>query len=183
MGIQQLPPEQDLKALIHTEHLNAELERLRAGYDGCGCSDCQEFYKTLDLKKYGKRVIHKDEHIIIVEGKAGADLWDKYHLPDCWIKNDQVFITGRHSYYVTPNGGVVVDPLDGCGETQETPLPSAPVTQESVSKILDKEILPVAGIQAQVIGIMKQRGRPRKTGEISRSTAWRREKEKQGVLL
>ena len=35
--------------------------------------------------------------------------------------------------------------------------------------------------QISTLGIMKQRGRPRKTGEISRTTTWRREK--QGELI
>jgi len=68
--------------LIRHEHRQAELERLRAGYDGCGCSECQEIYKTIDPEKYGKRVICSAGVINITAGRAGADLWEKYHLPD-----------------------------------------------------------------------------------------------------
>lgn len=60
------------------EHHIAELLRLRAGYEGCGCVDCQEYYGELDLTKYGERVKWYGNVIIINNGRAGADLWDKY---------------------------------------------------------------------------------------------------------
>ena len=51
-----------------------------------------------------------------------------------------------------------------------------PAVEKPVSKIADKGVAPV--------GIMKQRrGRPKKEGEISRITKWRRKKELQGVLV
>lgn len=70
----------DLRAWINEEHHLAELERLRAGYDGCGCIDCQELYKTLDLSRYGSRVASYGDFILIAAGKTCADLWEKYHL-------------------------------------------------------------------------------------------------------
>jgi hypothetical protein len=64
---------------IKADHQTAELERLAAGYDGCGCADCQTFYKTLDLEKYGKRVVRFQDTINITAGPAGADKWPQYH--------------------------------------------------------------------------------------------------------
>ena len=39
-----------------TNHTTAELLRLESGMPGCGCDECQRFYKTLDLSVYGDRV-------------------------------------------------------------------------------------------------------------------------------
>lgn len=44
------------RGLIEKEHRRAESERLDMGQEGCGCSDCQVLYSTLDLIKYGGRV-------------------------------------------------------------------------------------------------------------------------------
>lgn len=67
---------------IKTDHQAAEHERLAAGQEGCGCPDCQQFYKTLDLSRYGKRVIHSQDCVIITEGRAGAVKWQQYHQDD-----------------------------------------------------------------------------------------------------
>lgn len=178
---QGLPPQQDIDQLIRKEHYWAELLRHRAGLPGCGCSDCQSLYKKLDLSKYGKRVIEQDGIFTITEGKTGADLYDEYHKPDYWKGN--IFFTGGKKYGVTPNGGTVV--VGGVTETSQDTGHAGGEGREVVSKIPAKEIIPAENIQPQDNGIMKQRGRPRKTGEVSRVTAWRREKEieKQGVLL
>lgn len=72
----------ELATEIKQEHQRAEIERLRSGYDGCGCSDCQELYTIINLPKYGRRVIYAAEAIIITAGRYGADLWDKYHQSD-----------------------------------------------------------------------------------------------------
>jgi len=89
----------DLKAQIQQAHFEAELERLRAGYDGCGCADCQELYKTLDLSVYGDRVKDYAGTILVVAGKTGADLWEKYNQPDHW--KGGVFFTGGKGYGLT----------------------------------------------------------------------------------
>ena len=61
------------------------------------------------------------------------------------------------------------------------PIPEAtqttPARQEVVAKIKQHGKPPITEKQ----GIMQQRGRPRKEGEVSRATRWRRAK--QGVLL
>jgi len=97
-----LPAEGDLdvKAWILKEHRRAELLRLRAGYSGCGCVDCQQFYTTLDLSKYGDRVRHNGGVISVEAGKAGADLWDEYHKPEHWSNDGQVFVTGGRGYAI-----------------------------------------------------------------------------------
>lgn len=136
------PPRHDLKALIRAEHRRAELERLRAGYEGCGCAGCQDFYPTINLWVYGDRVKRYAGVISIVEGRPGADFWEKYHRE---LRQDAANM-GK-------TGG------------------------EVVSKIPDKDILPTGDIQAQDNGIMKHRGRPQKSGEVSRTTAWRRRKD------
>jgi hypothetical protein len=80
-----LPPEQDLAALIRQEHQRAELQRLQTGQDGCGCADCQAFYKTLGLSAYGDRVVNAAGAIVIKSGKAGAILVkdDRDSWSDC----------------------------------------------------------------------------------------------------
>jgi len=56
----------------------------------------------------------------------------------------------------------------------------APVRQEVVAKIVPPIIPPVT----EKKGIMQQRGRPRKEGEVHRATRWRRQKKaEQGVLV
>lgn len=57
----------DFPKWIKEEHQKAELLRLEQGWTGCGCSDCQEFYKTIDLKKYGDRV-KEIADIILISG-------------------------------------------------------------------------------------------------------------------
>ncbi|MBI2850697.1 MAG: hypothetical protein HYX80_06620 [Chloroflexi bacterium] len=57
----------DLKTQIREEHRRAELQRLDAGMDGCACGICQEFYRELDLAKYGRRVIRVAGIILIRE--------------------------------------------------------------------------------------------------------------------
>lgn len=174
--------ETDLKTWVSDEHRRAELERLRAGYDGCGCTDCQELYATLDLKKYGNRVLSGGGITTITAGRAGADLWEPYNTRDYWTP-EGVFIFGGkkdandESLRIICLRDVVEPSLYGSESSYSK--------QNVVSKIPDKGIIPTDNIQAGKTGIMKQRGRPRKTGVISRVTAWRREKELevQGVLM
>ncbi len=62
-------------------------------------------------------------------------------------------------------------------ETAPDATQTAPELQEVVAKIVPPIIPPVTEKKV----IMKQPGRPRKKGEVSRATRWRRAK--QGVLL
>jgi hypothetical protein len=127
---------------LNQEHCRAELERLNAGFEGCGCAECQALYQKIDLEKYEARVIRAAGVITIVAGKAGAENWEKHHQEE---------------------------PPDG----SDSPLHR----RKAVSKILAGKELPPEDAQIQDTGIMKHRGRPRKEGEISRTTAWRRRKE------
>ena len=99
----ELPPAQDLKALIKQEHQRAEVERLRAGFDGCGCAICQELYKTLDLSAYGDRVNKSGDLINIVAGKDGADLWISHHPPDFLPSGRKSDVSKIPHSTVTPN--------------------------------------------------------------------------------
>lgn len=165
---------------IKQEHTRAELERLSAGYDGCGCADCQALYATLDLAKYGNRVIRMAGSVTITAGRAGANLWDKYHNPDYWEPGPaEFFITGGQKYGVKRNGAIYCS-----GPVVEPVLSSVENRQEGVTKIPDKEIIPTR-IMLQPDSLLKQpivvpghrRGRPPKApGEtITRMTKWRRE--------
>lgn len=98
-----------------------------------------------------------------------AELLDPHHRPK-WIpkqpridKKQPVGVAG-----VTRNG-----------------VDASPVSQNDVSKIPDSVISPVLTTPIQNKGIMKHRGRPRKAGEVSRVTEWRRRKAApvQGMLL
>jgi len=63
-------------------------------------------------------------------------------------------------------------------------LPPLADKREVVAKIVDEGKLPVANYATEKKVIMKQRGRPRKEGEVHRVTEWRRRKEaEQGMLL
>jgi hypothetical protein len=69
----------ELAGLTEINHHQAELERLKAGYDGCGCLDCQKLYKTLDLYVFGDRVIKIENVICVVAGRQGSEKWKQYH--------------------------------------------------------------------------------------------------------
>lgn len=114
----------ELKMLILEEHHQAEMLRLRAGFDGCGCADCQTLYATLDLEKYGKRVIRVGGFIGITEGRAGADLWNKYHPAEHWSPDGNLFVIGGEKYGLTETGRTV---CVGLVEVTET-APDAPKT-------------------------------------------------------
>jgi len=65
-------------------------------------------------------------------------------------------------------------------ETAPDATQTTPALQEAVAKIEQPIIPPTTDKSA----LLKQRGRPRKEGEVSRATEWRRRKEaEQGVLL
>lgn len=94
------PAQSGLKALIEDEHHRAEQERLLAGYEGCGCASCQEFYKTINLSVYGDRVKRYADIIVILAGKTGATKWDQYHPEEKW--QGEVFIISKTGYTLTP---------------------------------------------------------------------------------
>ncbi|KKL53114.1 hypothetical protein LCGC14_2278660 [marine sediment metagenome] len=91
---------------------------------------------------------------------------------DHWEGNAAIYV-----HYGKRYGTSIVDGKVGIGclgEVQKA-ADNKHATPEPVSKILvdetDEEVF------------LKQRGRPKKEDNLSRSTKWRREKESQGILL
>jgi len=163
----------DLKAQIKAEHHRAELQRLDSGMAGCGCSDCQQLYRTLDLTKYGSRVVNSVGVILINE---------KQQAPDYWSADGSIFIHYGKKWGVNKKGARVC--LDNVRDTPQSDCLVVQDKQDSVSKLLDGEILPPITKDSQKEVVMKHPGgRPRKPGEVSRVTQWRRNKHSQGVLL
>jgi hypothetical protein len=183
--ITDLPPTQDLKALIHEEHNRAELQRLRMGLEGYGYVECQELYRTLGLSVYGNRVIQYSDLIFVQAGKDGADLFEDSR--DYWT-TEGFFVQGSKKYGTSPSGGIIY--LGTATEMPPNGAEKSPEKLEVVTKRPDKGISPTNNIQNCETGIMlqeKKRGRPRKQDgdPVSRMTQWRRRKEAdvQGVLL
>lgn len=91
---------------------------------------------------------------------------------DHWESNGAIYV-----HYGIRYGTTIIDGKVGIGCLESTPnaVDSKHAVPEPVSKIIvdttDEEV------------IMKQRGRPKKEEDLSRSTKWRREKELQGILL
>ena len=163
---------------IKQEHRDSELLRLRKGMDGCGCSECQDFYQLIDLSVYGDRVERYSDVITIIAGRTGADLYDDQR--DYWTKNDSIFICDGQGYAVAKNGATVcIGPVHDDGSPREDvyiALVSVSTAESDVTKIKDDVMVrdkPSEGFLLQP----KKRGRPRKTGDdVSRMTAWRRPK-------
>ena len=91
----KLPPATDWKAARFKEHQHAELLRLKAGQEGCGCSDCQKFYQTLDLSQFGDRVKHYGNTVMVLAGTTGAgkqrnEISEGWHLTE---KYGDVFVS------------------------------------------------------------------------------------------
>ncbi len=92
---------------------------------------------------------------------------------DHWTKDTAFFIYLGEKYGVIPDGQTVsLGPVSGAGQRP-------PDAQKPVAKIPTKGIVPLTPPQP----IMQHRGRPRKEGQVHRTTKWRREKAEQGVLL
>lgn len=97
----------DFAAMADEEHKCAELLRLEAGQDSCGCSMCQELYATIDLSRYGRRVKHQGDVVYITgsishDGVAGTADLDRmprqttpHKQPCCAIKVDDVLVVQR----------------------------------------------------------------------------------------
>lgn len=72
-----------LKEQILQEHQRAELQRLNDGWAGCGCADCQDFYKSIELTNYGERVQHTADIITINEDSRKLNQANAIHWSDC----------------------------------------------------------------------------------------------------
>ena len=94
---------------------------------------------------------------------------------DYWEKDNAIFVCDGWKYGLTKDGSTV------CVGPVAKPTETPPEPQKPVAKIPIKENLPMEMSQTQEKGIMQHRGRPRKEGEVHRTTKWRREK--QGSLF
>ena len=95
---------------------------------------------------------------------------------DCWEPGGYVYQHYGKRYVTTITDGKV---NIGCLETVQKPADSKQGEPQPISKIILDVPDEVPGEEV----IMKQRGRPKKTENLSRVTKWRREKEEQGILL
>lgn len=98
---------------------------------------------------------------------------------DYWMKDNAIFVCDGWKYGITKDGSTVcVGPVSGAIQT-------TPVQENPVAKIPTKGNVLVETPQPQKEVIMQQekrgRGRPKKEGEVHRTTKWRREK--QGSLF
>ena len=59
-------------------HNEAELLRLRHGFEGCACSICQDLYRRSDLSCFGSRVKTFSDFTLVVAGTSGADLHQEF---------------------------------------------------------------------------------------------------------
>ncbi len=163
---EQLPPAQDLKPLIAAEHIRAELQRLDDGWPGCGCADCQELYKTIDLKKYGSRVARYGDQIVIAAGRQSKDT-------DHWL-DDGTFFCGGKRWGVSASGATV-----SYKDAPETPPNSGETQQEGQNAVTKLSggviVLPTTDLAMKNKAVMLHPGgRPLKEGPVTRMTAWRR---------
>ena len=113
-------------------------------------------------------------------GKAVEPSKDYY-----WSQNGTFFILEGQKYGVTKKTGATV--CLGPVETPPAPNKTAPGGQKGVSKLPEGHPLPPEELQAhnKEVVLKHPGGRPRKKEDekVSRVTAWRRKKEKQGVLF
>lgn len=122
------------------------------------------------------------------EAEGRLDMTEKRET-DFWTPDNMTFVTGGQGYCVGPHGGTVcIGPVDNTGKPISNALVSVQDAREVVSKLPDNEIIQGINIHAQETTsfetfLKHPGGRPRKSGEVSRATKWRREKELQGVLI
>jgi hypothetical protein len=88
---------------VLTAHREAELLRLRHGYEGCGCPDCQDYYAELDLSIFGARVKRYGDVVIVTAGITGADL--------CRPDDNEVEDTCRDAGQAKPGGNSYVSKI------------------------------------------------------------------------
>ena len=94
---------------------------------------------------------------------------------DYWTKDGAFFVCDGYKYGIAPDGSTVcVGPVSGV--TQTTPVAEKVVLQHPTKAIVLTTLKPAVVLQQKHGG-----GRPKKEGEVHRTTKWRREK--QGVLL
>jgi hypothetical protein len=106
--------------------------------------------------------------------------------PGRWTEGSSLYVIGNQKFGTSKTGGVVCYPVEQPATVAIMPLTTTTAIETPVSKLPDKEIIRGESEQDSFETGKHPGGRPRKTGEdISRVTAWRREKEleKQGALI
>lgn len=95
---------------------------------------------------------------------------------DYWMKDNAIFVCDGWKYGVTKDGSTV------CVGPVAKPTETTPVAQKVVlQQVIKGNVLTAP----KPVGVLQQKhggGRPKKEGEVHRSTKWRREKAEQGVL-
>lgn len=101
---------------------------------------------------------------------------------DYWTEDGLFFVHYDEKYGVNQNLRTIC-----LGSAEPLDRPDKPSGKKmAVAKLLDKGILGQNSFDTEIDLVLKHPGgRPRKEKEVSRATAWRREKEKaeQGALL
>lgn len=118
--------EYELKAQIREEHRRAELQRLEEGQDGCGCPECQELYKTLDLTQYGSRVI-RSGGVVIIKGLRES--------PDYWADDGATFVHYSKGYRVGKNLQTYCIGKYPPDKPTEPPIPPTEVSKAAVTAL------------------------------------------------
>ena len=162
--------EPTMTELIKIEHRRADLQRLDSGLDGCGCSDCQELYREIDLSKYGGRVVRTNDIILIKE---------KQQVADHWTEDGQYFVHYGRRWAVNKQGQRIC--LDPPGQPLQSPSEASPDKQQGVAKVVPDSLIPEPIMQQE----KGSKGRPQKEDneQVNRSTLWRRQQKQQQAAL
>ena len=102
---------------------------------------------------------------------------------DYWMPGDMTFVHYGKGYRLSP--GLVTFCIGEVAtyETRRNAADNNLTPQDGVAKI-NQDTLPIAEINPPIMLQQKGRGRPVKTGKVSRMTRWRRKKAaEQGKLL
>ena len=130
---------QDIKELIKEEHHRAELQRLNDGWGGCGCQECQQFYKEIDLSIYGSRVhYYFGDMISITDDKVKlAQL-----LGDKWVGSEQICIIQGQGYATAPDLSPLFmgseDEVMEALRTRTIPTGTTPLQQDEYNRIFEQ---------------------------------------------
>lgn len=136
-----------------TTHTDTEKLRLDAGLENCGCPECQAFYKTIDLSKYGGRVKTFGD-VVIISAKSPKPEKPVNELSTNPPGKEQV--TKRHGVKTLTD------------RKTPTELCNKPVIDCSAPLCVDSP--------ENEVKVLRKRGRPLKVGEVNRTTLWRRAK-------
>jgi hypothetical protein len=127
---------------IKKEHLRAEVERLDEGWSGCGCADCQELYREIDLKKYGSRVREIDGEITISDAPwmQPKDYWIGddvlVHYGKKYVVNELLQNVCLGPVVIADAGEVallkIVNPAESCPAWEDCKAPLCPLDDQSM---------------------------------------------------